>query len=149
MHVKNAMSKKVIKIKSGSTLGQAAKILTKNKISGAPVVAKDGKMIGIVSEKDLFRAVYPNLQDILKHIGLWLDRQKIRHRISKKKKTKVNAIMTKQVISVEPDTPLLKAGSLMLQKRIHRLPVLKDGKIVGILSRRDVFRKMIKADFEV
>jgi CBS domain-containing protein len=149
MKTKQVMTKKVVTIKSGMTLEQAAKILTKNSISGAPVVNREGKLIGIISEKDLFKTIYPNLQDIIKHIGLWLDRQKIQHRVAKKKKIPVDQIMTKQVISVNPDAPILKAGSLMLTKRIHRIPVVEGGKIVGILARKNVFRALLKSDFDL
>ncbi len=143
------MAKKPITIQSGSTLEQAAKILIKNNISGAPVVTKSGKLIGIVSEKDLFKAIYPNLKDIIQHVSLWLDRKRVQHRVDAKKETLVNKIMTKEVITVKPDTPILKTGSLMLVNRIHRIPVVNKGKLVGVVGRRDIFRRLLKNDLDL
>jgi CBS domain-containing protein len=143
------MTKKPITIKSGSTLEQAAKIIIKNNISGAPVVTKSGKLVGIVSEKDLFKAIYPNLKDIIQHVSLWLDRKRIQHRVDEKKEILVNKIMTKEVITIKPDTPILKAGSLMLVKRIHRIPVVQKGKLVGVVGRRDIFRRLLKSDLDL
>jgi len=140
------MRKKPITIPSGATLEQAAKVLIKNNISGAPVVTKSGKLVGIVSEKDLFKAIYPNLKDIIKHVSLWLDRKRVQHRVDAKKETLVNKIMTKDVITVQPKTPILKVGSLMLVNRIHRVPVVEKGKVVGVVGRRDIFQRLLKTD---
>lgn len=143
------MTKKPITIKSGSTLEQAAKILIKNNIGGAPVVTASGKLVGIVSEKDLFKAIYPNLKDIIQHVSLWLDRKRVQHRIDEKKETLVNKIMTREVITVKPDTPILKVGSIMLINRIHRVPVVEKGKLVGVVGRGDIFRRLLKTDLNL
>jgi len=146
MKVREAMVKKVKTIKSGQTLEQAAKILIEKNISGAPVVNKEGKLVGMVSEKDLFKTLYPDMQDVLRHIKLWLSKEKIKYRVAAKKKILVDSFMTKKVIAVNEDEPILKVGSLMLAEKIHRLPVLRKNKLVGIVSRRDIFRKLLKDD---
>lgn len=143
------MNKKPIVIKSGATLEAAAKILIKNNVGGAPVVTTSGKLAGIISEKDLFKAIYPDLRDIIKHVSLWLDRQRVRHRVDAKKEILVDKIMTKEVITVKPDTPILKVGSLMLVNRIHRLPVVSKGKLVGVVGRGDIFRRLLKSDLDL
>ena len=147
--IKKVMTKKVITIKSGTTLGEAAEIMVKNNISGAPVVDKDGKMIGIISEKDLFKKFYPNLQEIIKHVGLWLDNERVEEGIRKKKEIAVDKIMATEIISAEPDDPVLKVGSMMLVNRIHRVPVLDRGKLVGIVARPDIFRRLMKSDLHL
>jgi len=149
MKIKQVMVKKPITVKHNATLEQAAKVLVKNNISGAPVVNKSGKLVGIISEKDLFKAIYPNLKDIIQHVSLWLDRKRVRHNIEKKKDILIDKIMSREVITVKPDTPILKVGSIMLVKRIHRIPVVDKGKLVGIVSRRDIFRKMLKSDLDL
>lgn len=143
------MRKKPVTIKSGATLEQAANILIKNNIGGAPVVTPSGKLVGIISEKDLFKAIYPNLQDIIKHVSLWIDRKRVQHRIDEKKEIPVNKIMTREVVTVQPNTPILKVGSLMLVNRIHRLPVVSKGRLVGVVGRGDIFRQMLKCDFDL
>lgn len=149
MKVKEVMIKKIIIIKSGQTLIEAARILVKNNISGAPVVDKKGKLIGMLSEKDLFRALYPDVKDILKDIHLWLGKEKIKHRVEAKRDIPVDQMMTKKIVSVSDDTEVLGAGSLMLNAKIHRLPVVKNKKLVGIVSRPDIFRNLLKADLQI
>jgi CBS domain-containing protein len=149
MKIKDVMIKKVITLKSGMTLKQAAEILVKNNISGAPVVNKNGKLIGVISEKDLFRALYPNFRDIISDIRLLLSRNKIKHRIEEKKKIIIDKIMTEKTFVIDENDPALKAGSLMLVERIHRIPVVGKNKLVGIVSRRDIFRKILKTDLKI
>jgi len=149
MRVKDVMIKKVVTVKSGQTLIEAAQILVKNNISGAPVLDKDGNLIGILSEKDLFHALYPDIRDILRDVKLWLGKNKIKHRVAAKRKIIIDRLMTKKVFTVDENDEVLKAGSLMLQAKIHRLPVVKNKKLVGIVSRRDIFRNLLKKDLEI
>jgi CBS domain-containing protein len=149
MKIKDIMIKRVITVKSGMTLEQAAEILVKNNISGAPVVNKNGKLIGVISEKDLFQALYPNFRDIIFDLKLLLSKNKIKNRIEKKKKIIIDKIMTEKPIVIDENAPVLKAGSLMLAERIHRIPVVRKNKLVGIVSRRDIFRKLLKADLRL
>ncbi len=149
MKVKDVMIKKVITVKSGQTLVEAARILVKNNISGAPVVDKKGNLVGMLSEKDLFHALYPNIKDILRDIKLWLGKDKIKHRLAAKRKIVIDHLMTKKVISVEATDEVLKAGSIMLGAKIHRLPVVKNKKLIGIVSRRDIFRNLLKDDLNI
>jgi CBS domain-containing protein len=149
MEVKKVMIKKVIMIKKSHTLIEAAQILVKNNISGAPVVDGRGKLVGMISEKDLFRALYPDVKDILKDVRLWLGKEKIKRRVETKGRIKVEKLMTKKIISIDPDAEILEAGSIMLTARIHRLPVIKNKKLVGIVSRPDIFRKLLKTDLRI
>jgi len=149
MKIKEVMIKKIITVKSGQTLIEAARILVKNNISGAPVVGKKGNLVGMISEKDLFRALYPDVKDILKDVRLWLGKEKIKHRVLAKRGILVDELMTKKIISIGPDAEILEAGSAMLTAQIHRLPVIKNKKLVGIVSRPDIFRNLLKADLEI
>jgi len=151
MIVQNVMSKKVITISSGSTLKEAAQILVKHKISGAPIVDKEGNLIGIISEKDLFKALFPGLHELLADIKLWLYHQEIEDRTKDNEKIIVNEIMTKEVLTIEPDTPVMRAGSLMLTRGIHRLVVFDrhEKKVVGIVSRGDIFRHILKRHLKI
>jgi len=149
MKIKEVMIKKVITIKKGQTLIEAAQILVKNNISGAPVVDNRGRLIGMLSEKDLFRALYPDVRDILKDVHLWLGKEKIKHRVEAKRGILVDKLMIRKIISVNPDTEILEAGSIMLTSQIHRLPVIKNKKLVGIVSRPDIFRNLLKTDLQI
>jgi len=150
MKVKDLMSKKVIKVMSGQTLGQVSNILVKNKISGAPVINKAGKLVGIISEKDIFGALYPNFIDIVGDVSAWFDNEKREYKLKAKKEIIIDSIMTKKVITIEPEESALKAGNKMISNQIHRLIVLnKQKKILGIVTRRDIFLKIIKKDLKI
>ena len=143
------MIKKVITVGSSQTLVEAARILVKHNISGAPVVDKKGGLVGMLSEKDLFHALYPNVKDILLDVRLWLGKEKIKHRLAAKRNIPVAELMTKKVLAIADTDEILKAGSIMLTSKIHRLPVVKNKKLVGLVSRRDIFRNLLKEDLEI
>ncbi|OGF21439.1 hypothetical protein A2316_02335 [Candidatus Falkowbacteria bacterium RIFOXYB2_FULL_38_15] len=149
MLVKEVMIKNVITLRAEQTLAEAAEVLVGKNISGAPVVGRGNKLVGMISEKDLFKALYPDSKDILLHIKSWFEKEKIKYKVEKKKKTIIKDLMTKTVVSVGEEDAILKAGALMLSTNIHRLPVLRDGKLVGIVSRRDIFRKLLKEKFDL
>lgn len=100
--------------------------LTTGLYSGMPVTEGNGKIIGMVTELDLLDAV---------NNGKELS------------KTTASDIMTKEVITVPPETPISEIGKLMKEKNILRLPVVKNGKLVGIVSRSDILRHLIEPEF--
>lgn len=140
------MVEKVVRISEETTMGEAAELLVRHNVSGLPVVDASDRLLGVVSEKDIFRALYPNFQDIITDAKLWLlSQEKIHDGFLAKKDTPVEKIMTKDVITVSPDDSILKTGSLMLSRGIHRFPVVDNGRLIGIVTRRDIFRRLIKA----
>jgi CBS domain-containing protein len=144
MQVKELMKTNIIKIKNGTNLKKTAKILADNKISGAPVVDGEGRLIGIVSEKDIFRALYPDYADFYMDTGLRVDFGKIEDRILEISKLKAEDVMIRDIISVTPDTSIVKIGAIMLARNIHRVVVLKENKPQGIVTRRDIYRAIFK-----
>jgi CBS domain-containing protein len=112
MNVNDVMTRNVITIKEDSTREQAARLLARHRISGLPVINKDGNVVGVVTEYDVIA----------------------------KEGQSVGDIMTRGIISVTPDTDLDTASHILVYERIRRLPVLDQGKLVGIVSRSDVVR---------
>ena len=110
MTVKDVMTRDIVTVSPSTTVRNLAMILIKNQISGAPVANKAGKILGIVSEADIFT----------------------------KKGKDAKAIMSKKVISVRQDASVEEVAQLMLTHAIKRLPVMDGGKIIGIVSRADI-----------
>jgi CBS domain-containing protein len=110
MIAKNIMTRDIITVTPTMTVKNLAMTLIKNQISGAPVSSRDGKIVGIVSESDI---------------------------VAKKGKD-VKAIMSKKIISVKEETPVEEIAQLMTTHKIKRLPVMRDDKVVGIVSRADI-----------
>jgi CBS domain-containing protein len=110
MIARQIMTKEIITVTPSMTVKSLANTLIKNQISGAPVTGKDGKIIGIVSEADI---------------------------VANKGKD-VKALMSKKIISVVEDTPVEEIAQLMTTHKIKRVPVMRGGKVVGIVSRADI-----------
>jgi CBS domain-containing protein len=110
MIAKDIMTRDVITVNPAMTVKSLAMMLIKNQISGAPVADKVGKIVGVVSESDI---------------------------VAKKGKD-VKSIMSKKIISVREETPVEEIARMMTTHHIKRLPVMNDGKVVGIVSRADI-----------
>jgi len=110
MIAKDIMTRDVITVNPTMTVKSLAMMLIKNQISGAPVADKAGKIVGVVSESDI---------------------------VAKRGKD-VKSIMSKKIISVGEQTPVEEIARMMTTHHIKRLPVMTDGKVVGIVSRADI-----------
>ena len=109
------MSTPVATVTPDTIIQQAVVLLEKERISGLPVVDRENRPVGMLTEFDLLRAIR-NLQ----LQGL------------------VGDYMSTDVLAVDESTPLTELTDLMLEKRIRRVPVLREGHVVGIISRRDL-----------
>jgi CBS domain-containing protein len=145
MKVKEVMETKVITIKDTATYEEAAAVLHNSRISGAPVVDKDGNVVGLISEKDLLRVLYPYYQSYAEHPEAYLDYEARENKIEEIRKRPIDKFMTKQVTTIDPTTPVLKAGGIMLAHGFHRLPVIEDGKLIGIVTREHIYKGILKS----
>jgi CBS domain-containing protein len=125
MDVRDLMRTEVVTLDADDTLDLADDIMRLGRIRHLPVVA-DGHVVGIVSERDLFRAAVSSL--------LQLRREAEREWFAA---IPVEAVMTARVFTIAPSAPLRAAVAIMLDKRIGCLPVVEDGKLVGLVSESD------------
>ncbi len=144
MKVKEIMETEIIIIPADLTYEEVARELYEKKISGAPVVDRTGKLIGVISEKDLFRLLYPSYRDFYKHPEAYLDYELREEKIEELKQRPIAEIVNHQVYTIHPDAPVLRAGSLMLSHGLHRLPVVQNDVLVGIVTRDHIFRGILK-----
>lgn len=117
------MSVDVHTISADVTVEEATRQLVDSQFSGMPVVDEAGQLVGIISEYQMLETLYSS------HFRAMT----------------VRDVMTRDVITVSPDTILSDATSLMMSHRIRRLPVVAEGKVVGIVARRDLLRYTIEA----
>ena len=139
------MTKDVITAKNETTIEELARLLIEHKISGVPVIDDDNQLIGIVTENDLIkknkRFHIPTIVRLFDAYFL-LDSGKVEDEIKKMVATTVGEICTKKVLSISEDTTLEEIATIMAEKHIHLLPVLKDNEVVGIVGKADVVRSM-------
>ncbi len=129
MLVKERMSRPVITIFPESTMQDALNLMKKEHVRRLPVVNHRGELIGIVTETDLDRAS-PSEATTL---SVW----EIRELISK---VKVEKIMARDVVTIEDTTPIEEAARIMSDSDISGLPVMHDGKLVGLITETDLFK---------
>ncbi|MFA5076086.1 MAG: CBS domain-containing protein [Patescibacteria group bacterium] len=145
MKVEEVMSKKIITVKPTDTLEKVAKILFKKQVSGVLVVDAKEQLVGLVSEKDIYRMMYPTYQDFYNNPEVFLDHEAMEDNIKQVRDLPVEKFMKKEIVTLQPDDPVMKAGAIMLSRHINRLPVLKNNKVIGIVSRRDIYQNIFKS----
>ncbi|MGB9936875.1 MAG: CBS domain-containing protein [Methanobacterium sp.] len=155
--VEEAMQKNVIKFKDVDTISYVSNVLREKKISGAPIVDDDNKVMGIVSEGDIMRLIEvhsPNVNLILPApldlielpVRMRLELDELAEGVAKAGSVLVGEIMTKKVYSVKKDVSISDAAKLMEKYDINRLPVLDNDKLVGIITRGDIIGALVKKD---
>lgn len=147
MKISEIMSSPVNTLNRDQTLEQAAKLMLDNHIGGIPVVDDDGKLIGMVTESDFsakehgipFSRVFaPQL------FGKWMSKEGIEKAYDAARTITVDKVMSSPVITVGTDDTVAEAVRKMLEHRIHRVVVSDDGTPVGIVSRHDLLKLVVK-----
>ena len=148
MNAKDVMTTEVITVSPDTTVQALAALLSGRAISGAPVLDSAGQLVGIVSEGDLLHRAETGTERSRprRRRSWWLDSvaeevEQARDYVKAHGRT-VNDIMTREVISVSEDTDLPEIATLLETKQVKRVPVLRDGKVVGIVSRANLVRAL-------
>lgn len=143
MRVKDIMTTAVKVAKPDDRIRDVATIMCFNKISGMPVVDDAGKIVGVISEKDILHGMFPSLDDMMENPKL-VDFESLEAEYRDVVHLRVADLMSPRVFVVEPDMPVLRAASIMFRNRIRRIPVANDGRLVGIVSVGDVHKAIFQ-----
>ena len=145
MKASDVMSRNILSVGRDAPIAQAIRLMLDNQISGLPVIDAAGKLVGIVTEGDLLRRSETGTE---RHRPRWLEILMGPGRLAgeyvRTHGRKVEEIMTRQLVSVTPDTPLDEIVALMERRRIKRMPVLDGDTPVGIVSRADLLRALAR-----
>lgn len=146
MRVRDLMTREVSTVQTETSVNDVARLMSKKDVSGLPVLDAEGRVAGIVTELDLivrngrleipvflqlFDAVVP--LELPRHLN-----NRLRHMLG----TRAEDVMTREVHSVGPDTEVEDLVDLMVKRRVNPVPVVEDGRLVGIVSRSDLVRMM-------
>lgn len=139
----DAMTRAPVTVEPNATVADAARIMAERGVSGLPVVEPSGHLVGIVTEGDLLRR---------KELGseqrrtwwarLFRDDKSLAAEFAKAHGRFVREVMTRNVVCVRHETPIGRVAELLSTLDVKRLPVLKNGALVGVVSRRDVMRSL-------
>lgn len=144
MRVSDVMTRNVISIRPDDTILNAARIMLQNHISGLPVVDSTGSLVGMVTEGDfLRRSELGTERRRPKWIEFVLGPGRLASDFTHASGRKVEEVMTQEPVIIDEDVALAGAVEMMERNRIKRLPVLRDGKIVGIVSRANLVRAIV------
>jgi CBS domain-containing protein len=149
MLARKIMNQNVIAVPEETTIEEAAGILTKNNVSGAPVVNQAGKLVGIITEEDLLhKKTNPRVPGFLNILGAFIyisGVERYREDLKKLAATKVFEIMTTGVVTVDGDAEIEQVAALMVEHDIKRLPVMENDTMIGIISRADIVKTIARA----
>jgi acetoin utilization protein AcuB len=133
MQVKDRMTPNPVTVTEDSSFEDALHLMKEKKVRRLPVVDKKGRLVGIVADKDLFSAS-PSPATSLSVF-------EVHYLLSK---MKMKSLMTKRLITVGIDCPLEEAARIMVDHKIGSLPVLKENKLVGIITETDIFKTFVE-----
>jgi CBS domain-containing protein len=156
--IENVMQKNVIKFNELDKIVDVAQSLRDNKISGAPVVDENNKVVGIISEGDIMRLlevhqprinlILPAPLDLIElPIKMKYQLDDIAEDMQRDASTVIDQIMTKKVIKIGPEASISDAAELMDTHKVNRLPVINgENKLIGIVTRGDIIGAMVRGD---
>ena len=137
------MVRDVVSVHPDTYVADAIKLLAEHDVSALPVVDGEGNLLGILSEADLIHRVEIGTE---KHRPSWLEAvtgaSTLAEEFAKSHGKEVGEIMTTDVVSVSEETPLAEIATLFERKRIKRVPVVKDGKLVGVVSQSNLIQAL-------
>jgi len=143
MHAVDVMVRDVVTVRPDTDVADAVKLLSEHDVSALPVLDAAGNLVGMLSEADLIHRVEIGTE---KHRPWWQEAvsgaSTLAADFAKSHGKKVGEIMTSGAVSVSEETPLSEIATLFERKRIKRVPVVKDGKLVGIVSRSNLIQAL-------
>jgi len=136
--VRRWMSSPALVVDESMPLPDVRQRLTQQRIRRLPVVNQAGQLVGIVTEGDINRVSDSHVTDVRDY--------SLYHRVAD---LPIGEIMTRAVVTVTPDTPILVVARLLLEHRIGGVPVVEDGRVIGMITESDLFRLIVVQQAEV
>lgn len=148
MRAADIMTRQVLAVGPDTPVHDVARLLLDNDISGVPVV-DNGRVIGIITEADLIvreaNVRFPSYLQILDTFLIFGDRHRYDEEVRRALGSKASEVMTENVETISPDLEIGEVARRMFEHKINRLPVVgDDGVMVGIISRTDIIRQMVR-----
>ncbi len=151
--LEDMMSKTILSVHDEWSVKKLAGFFVDNNISGAPVISESKELVGVVTQSDVVQfesrtLSEEELKEMMEHIrGPFsgdLTHDDIEHlRDKASENSTVHSIMTPKVVSVDISTTITEACAVIVEKKIHRLFITEDGKLVGVITAHDVLQKLL------
>ena len=145
--VKDIMTKEVISVTPETEITKAAEILLEKRINGLPVIDPFGRLVGIICQSDLVAQQkgipVPSVFTLLESFIPLTSMKRIDKEMEKIAALTVKEAMTLEPVTVSPETDIEDVAKLMVDKKYHTLPVVEDGKVVGVVGKEDVLKTLL------
>jgi len=150
LRAKDIMAREIITISPEAKTVDAARILLERRINGLPVVDAGGRLVGIICQSDLVaqqkKLSLPSFFNLLDGLIPLASSRNWEQEIQKIGANTVAQAMTTDPVIVNPDTGLDEIASLMVDRKLHTLPVVENGKLVGVVGKEDILRTLLNLD---
>jgi len=147
LKVKDIMTRELITVLPETEIVHATKLLLENRINGLPVTDETGKLVGILCQSDLIaqqkKLPIPSFFTFLNGLIPMTSMKQIEKQVQKITATTVAQAMTKNPVTVQPDTDIEEVAALMVDNSFHTIPVVDEGKLVGIVGKEDILRTLM------
>lgn len=148
MKVKDIMHRNTSSVLPDCSLKEVIKIMALQRINGIPVVNQDQKVIGFVSQHDIIKALLPNYLAVISSNVFLTEFIQLSKRLKEYADFKIEQFMNKEVIAINEDDNEVMAADLLIRHKIHHLPVLRNGYLVGIVTMRDLLKAILEQEQE-
>lgn len=146
MRAKDVMSTRLVTIGPDEPVRNAVSLMLQHRISGLPVVDGEGRLVGLLTENDLVLGSAPGLPIHLQLLEDLLDaKEPTRHldQIQEIGEKRVKELMTREIVTAQPDAPLGELISLLVKNDFKRIPIVSQGALVGLVTRADIVKVMV------
>ena len=143
------MSTDLITITPHTEITQAARLLLDKHVNGLPVLDEEGRLVGIVCQSDLIaqqkKLPIPSFFSFLDGVFSFPSLKQFEKEVHKIAATKVSGAMTPNPVAVSPETGLEAMAALMVDNSFHTLPVVEEGRLIGVVGKEDILRTLMSA----
>ena len=150
--VKDIMTTDLITLTPDMEIATAGNILLENRINGAPVLDENGGLVGILCQSDLIaqqkKLPIPTVFTLLDSVIQLTSKKQIEKQVRKITALTVSQAMTPNPVTVKPDSMLETVAGLMVESNFHTLPVIENGRLVGIIGKEDILRNLLSPHSE-
>jgi CBS domain-containing protein len=146
MQAKDIMTRDVATVSPSATVREVAKLMASKRLSGLPVVSSDGRPVGMLTASDLMHRVETGTEKRSSWFtSFFSNPDDMARQYAKAHGLKAHEVMSRHVISVRDDADLSEVADVLDRNRLKRVPVVRDGSLVGIVSRSDLVRVLSEA----
>jgi mannitol/fructose-specific phosphotransferase system IIA component (Ntr-type)/CBS domain-containing protein len=142
--VKDVMRHSVATVTPDDTLKEVANRMFRNSLSALAVVDKDGRLLGVIDDRDLIKAALPDYKSLIENLNYSIDTEPFEELLKKEDKIKVAQLYRDEFEVTAPNTKIVEVAAMMIFKNIRRVFVTEGNQLVGVLLRKDIVNMVIR-----